>query len=308
MTITEFAASAVNYSPAAKIPSMLSVDERALYYAVARDEFRGRGAVVEIGTWLGSGTYEICRGLTETGRDWSLTVMDRFVWTEFYEAHNRQPGLAAGDSFLQAFLANVAPYADRITPVVGDLADIRDLMPLPRLIELLFVDAPKSWRMLWHVLDYLGPRLLPGGRLVFQDFFHVVSRQLIWLLMSLPQLRVATVVANGTAAVFEVRAPIDDIGAAVPRDFRQVGAADLVALWERLRAEWPPARSAHIAVGIALDLLDRKAVAPACEILEAGVVRSEHRAAVVKEIDRLLRKADKEAAKLAQIRDFVTGS
>jgi hypothetical protein len=300
-----FEASSIRYTPAAAVPSMLSVDERALYYDIARTQYCGEGAVVELGTWLGSGTYEICRGLAEAGYPWELTVMDRFLWSEFYAVHYAQPGLAAGDSFLPAFLEYLAPYRDKIKPIVGELSDIGSLYASEAEIELLFVDAPKSWRMLWRVLEHLGGRFGACSQLVFQDFFHVTSRQLIWLLMSVPQLTLTTSVKAGTTAVFEASGPITDLASAAPRDMKLLTPDDLVALWGRLQSAFPAHRLAELAVGMALDLMDRGALEPASGILQAAVVETPHKESVVREVQRLIKKADGERQRLGQIQELL---
>ncbi|RXF67200.1 hypothetical protein [Hansschlegelia zhihuaiae] len=232
--------------------------------------------------------------------------MDRFTWNDFYTAHYKQDGLSAGDSFLPKFLEYLQPYQGRLIPISGDLSDIRSLMPFQSNIELLFVDAPKSWRMLWRVLDHVGPWLLPNAQLVFQDFFHITSRQLIWLLMSLPQIEIRTIVEKGTSAVFEAKGPIVDLEASAPQDFKKLTPTDFRRLWGRLQTELPPPRVAELAVGMALDLMDRGAHQDANDVLVEGVLQTPFEKTIVNEVRRLLRKADKEKPKLEQILDFLT--
>jgi predicted O-methyltransferase YrrM len=314
--IEVFDADAAGFDDSSGIRSMLSRDERGLSREVARRHYRGRGAVIELGTWLGSGTFEICRGLDGTGRPWRLRAMDRFGWTAEHARKHPEANLAPGDSFLPRFLANMGPYAGRVAAVRGDLADLGRLMPLDGPAELLFVDAPKSWRMLWRVLDHLGPRLAPGGRVVLQDFFHISSRQIIWLTARLPQLSLAAVSRTGTTAVFAVAGPVADLAAAAPRDFAALSADDLLALWPRLKAGLPAPRLGEVAVGLALDLLDRGAAGPAAAVLREGVegggVDGEEGVdggldggAALREVQRLVRINNKEAPKLRRVAAFL---
>lgn len=286
------------------IPSMLTDDEKALYRSLAR-AYQGRGSVIEMGTWLGSGTYQICRGLEDSGRPWSLTVFDRFLWNEGYAKHYPQPGLSDGDSFMEAFLTNLSEFRSSIHPVAGDLGDIATLMPLDRDIELLYVDAPKSWRMLWRVMDHVGPHFAPGSRLLFQDFFHLASRQLVWLLMAIPQLKLKTIVRRGVTAVFEADGPISDLAGTAPANVKSLTTRDLLEMWNRLRGEIPEFRHGELAIGMALDLIERRAFADAEALLTECVVEASNRADTVHQLVRQKRKATKEAASMTAVLDFV---
>lgn len=286
-----FRARAIGYTPGTAIPSMTSADEKALYFDVARS-YGGRGAVIEIGSWLGSSTFEICRGLDASGRDWRLTVIDRFRWSDLYE--RSYPGIALrdGESFLPLFRQNLTAYADRIDCIEAELKDLPTVFAPPERIELLFVDAPKSWGMLWTVLDLLAPCLVVGARLVFQDFLHITSRQLIWLLASIPQLRPVHVVDSGTAASFELQAPITDLAATAPRSIAALGVADLLRLWRQACDTLPAARAGEISIGMALDLLRLRADDAAERVLETAR-RSPDASALLASVERLVRFSDK---------------
>jgi len=302
--IDVFEAASIDHADDNGIRSMMSRDERALYFDVAR-RYGGRGEVVELGTWLGSGTFEICRGLEASGHPWHLTALDRFAWTQEQATKFPLPGLAAGDSFLPVFLGNLAPFRDRLTAVAGEIDDLPALMPLPGPVEILYVDAPKSWKLLWRVVDHIGPRLLPGATVVFQDFFHITSRQLIWLAMSIPELRLTAMTRTGTTAVFEASGPVADLAGRVPYDVRALGAAGYVRLWERVRAELPASRLGEVAVGMALDLLGRQAVAEAERVLTEGARGSARIEAVIAQVDRLAAKGNPDADVLGRIARFL---
>jgi hypothetical protein len=47
---------------------MLSIDERRLLYILARDYFRGDGAIIEAGCFLGGSTIALAAGVTENQR------------------------------------------------------------------------------------------------------------------------------------------------------------------------------------------------------------------------------------------------
>lgn len=275
------------------IVSMLTDDEKALYRHLASG-FENRGRVVEIGPWLGSGTYQICDGLTQTGQPWSLTVFDRFQWSQLYTDRYPHVGLSADDSFRPIFERNLSAFVDNIDFVTGELLELPALMPLPddAQIELLFIDAPKSWRLLWSVLAHFGPHLMQRSRLAFQDFFHITSRQIIWLLASIPGFRLAALVENGTSAVFLADGPIPDLAAIVPSSMNELGTADLIALWRRLATEMPKERLGDLAAGMALDLMERGAFAEAKDVLDEGAVDQPWSADLLREVERLARVGD----------------
>src|SRR5438105_3298797 len=67
--------------PASTIPGMITAEEARYYLWVGR-RYRGRGAVVELGCWLGRSTSFLVDGLRRSpgfsGR--RLVVVDDFVW------------------------------------------------------------------------------------------------------------------------------------------------------------------------------------------------------------------------------------
>jgi hypothetical protein len=268
------------------ITSMLTPDEKALYYEIARG-YTGAGAVVEMGPWLGSGTYQICRGLSDSGHEWHLTVIDRFRWSELYERRYPQVGLKDGDEFETLFRKHLAPWQDRITCVTAELTDLPKVFTPPDGIEILFVDAPKSWALLWMILDTFGPKLMPGARLVFQDYLHITSRQLIWLLASVRQLTLTHVVENGTTAAFVSEGPIGDLARQVPAHISRLTAADLLAKHDRAAGMLPEWRSGELAVGVALDLMGMNAGAEATRALDQGARDKPWSEKLIKEINRL---------------------
>ncbi|MBS7788961.1 class I SAM-dependent methyltransferase [Roseococcus sp. SDR] len=287
-----FSAKAANFEADSSMPSMLSLDEKALYRDVAR-QYRGEGEVIEIGSWLGSGTIEICRGLEETGEDWRLTVIDRFRWSKLYMTRYPEVPLTEGASFLEMFQANMGEHAARMTCLQAELQDLPKVFEPPAKIELLFVDAPKSWSMLRSVLEHLGPRLLPGGSVVFQDFLHITSRQLVWLLASIPELRPVRLVESGTAAVFRVEAPVNLRDQTVPRSISSLGVEELLRIWRHACDVFPAARSGELSVGMALDLLNLQADDAAEDVL-AHAQAAEANGVLADEVERLARYSDRQ--------------
>lgn len=300
MAVEIFSAAKIGFSSNVEMPSMLSENDRALYYDLARS-YQGDGAVIEVGPWLGSGTYQIARGLEESGVPWSLTVFDRFKWASLYESRYPEMGLKTGDDFLPLFRKNLKPYIDRIRPIAGEVGEINKLLPLERDIELLFVDAPKNWQLLRGVLEHVRTHMPAGSKLVFQDFFHITSRQIIWLLMSIPQLRLTRILDFGSSVVFTVDAPIPPLDTILPSDLEDLSVSDLMKMWQRLRHEFPEQRSGGLAAGMALDLLARNAVDEALAVLDEGAVGKPWQYKVADDLNRLIRPKGKDRDSLIAI-------
>lgn len=292
MTVSTFRADSIGFERQSSITSMLTDDEAALYFETART-YRGEGRVIEMGPWLGSGTIQICRGLEATGLPWSLTVVDRFRWNELYASRYPTLGLSAGQEFLSRFRENLHEFDAKLTPIETELENLPEKLPLGEPIEILYVDAPKSWSMLWAVLRHVGPHLMPGARLVFQDFLHITSRQLIWLLFSIKQLKITTVVGSGTAAAFVAEGPITDLQAEVPPNISALTADDLMRMWRDVRATLPDERSGALAAGMALDLLQMNAADAAKQVLDEGALGKSWTEQVIADTQRQLRYADK---------------
>jgi hypothetical protein len=300
MSITTVHAEPGTYDAHASILAMLSDDEKSLYFQNAR-AYTGVGAVLEIGPWLGASTFQICRGLEESGHPWSLTVLDRFKWSSLYESSYPHVPLKRQESTLPLFRENLSHYSANIHAIAGEIRDIQQIMPLRENIEMLFVDAPKSWRMLWTVLNHVGPRLLPGARITFQDFLHITSRQIAWLVASLPMLEATEVVGQGTSVAFRLNGRLPNFAQDVPIDINQISSSQLIGLWEKLSAVLPESRSCELAAGLALDLLERRDWDLAALVLDRALRDSPSAPMVVTELTRLLRKSPGSKMHLMQV-------
>lgn len=292
----------------AGIPAMLSNDEKALYYKVARG-YTGRGKVLELGPWLGGSTFQICSGLEASGYPWSLTVVDRFRWSKIYASEYPEIPVAPLGSFLPVFEEHLSAFHDKLDIRAGDLGAISTLYPDEGDIELLFIDAPKSWRLLWQVMNHLAPRLMPGARIVFQDFLHITSRQIAWLLASIDGLSIEQTVETGTSVGFTVSNRLEALEGTVPDKMGNVATDALIGSCRRLWRQLPAARTPQLAVGLALDLLERDELDSACAILDEAVRGTSSEANVLDELARLTRKAVPELkAHLVEIAAYLRAS
>lgn len=158
---------------------MTTPEEQAWLYWYAAREHQGRGAIVDLGCWLGASTVPLLAGLdanpAAAARASTVHAYDLFVWEEWMEDSVAGTRLAGrhrpGESFLPAFAERTAHWKDRLKVHAGDLC--RESWPSGEPIEILFNDAAKSWELANTVRREFLPGLVPGvSRLVEQDFAH----------------------------------------------------------------------------------------------------------------------------------------
>jgi SAM-dependent methyltransferase len=272
------------------IPTSLPEEVLALYSRMAAG-YQGRGRVFEAGAWLGNSTRAICAGLDASGKDWSATVFDRFLWSASDAKAHPTVELAEGESTLPLVKGSLKGRLKKIEWFAGDPMDIANAVPQQGPIELAFIDGANSWRVLWRLLQHIGPSLLPDARLVIHGILGISGRQGACLLGSLPQLALVEASAEGDVAVFAVSEPLADLGGKLPSNIRDVPIESLLAAWEAVTANAPEATRSALAAGLALDLLDRSQPDQASALLERAVKASPNAPVILAALSRLLRKS-----------------
>lgn len=157
---------------------MVGPEERACYYWLGRHWHTGHGAIVDAGCFLGASTFCFAAGAADGGRrafkggkpvhayDY-FKVVDKYVG----EAISRDVRpIGDGDSYLDIFQAQTAPYADMIATYPGDfLAHRWHGDP----IEILFIDIAKTSALNAHACGEFLPHLIPGHSVIVQqDYYH----------------------------------------------------------------------------------------------------------------------------------------
>ena len=154
---------------------MTSPPERAYFKWHTQEVFSGTGAVVDLGSWFGSTTATLAMGLERNPRletrSTSIHAYDRFVWEPWMDSYAdaaRFGPYREGDSFLAEFEATVRPWRPRVEVHAGDLLEER-WPGAP--IEVLLVDAMKSWEVTDHISSEFFGALTEGrGHVIHQDF------------------------------------------------------------------------------------------------------------------------------------------
>ena len=162
--------------PVSAVPGMTAPNERRLLQWYAERAFSGAGALVDIGSWLGSATVSLAAGLAarrapEGAPSKAIHAFDSFVWRDWMEPHAPRPGrYREGDSFLGEFRETVAPWRETIRVHAGDLNAARWS---DEPIELIFVDAMKTWSLARSIALGFFPSLIARKSfIVHQDIKH----------------------------------------------------------------------------------------------------------------------------------------
>jgi hypothetical protein len=188
--------------------------ERAYFKWHAQEEVSGTGAVIDLGTWLGSTTAAMAMGLAAnpkpSARGAVIHAYDQFLWDPRFDHHSpptRFGPYGEGDSFRPEFEHVVSRWRERIIVHEGDL--LQETWT-NGAIELLLVDAMKSWELATHIVRHFYPALLAEhGYLIHQDFSHCFTP---WVPLTsyrlLSYLEPVTDIPRSESLVFRVIQPM----------------------------------------------------------------------------------------------------
>lgn len=162
----------------AELLGMTSGSEQAYIANYGENLYSGVGEVVDLGSWLGSTTIPLTKGLLKNpnfrGQGRKVYAYDLFIWFDWMIPSVAGTDLAGryteGDNFVDEFKRRIAPIADSVEVREGDLKAI-GWHGEP--IEFLLVDAMKGWDLADSIVRDFYPSLIEGRSLVFhQDFAH----------------------------------------------------------------------------------------------------------------------------------------
>jgi len=140
----------------------------------AAQTYRGLGAIVDLGCFLGATTIALAEGLAlnRTADSKKIHAYDLFSWDEGYEVWAKGKGvegfLNIGGSFLPEFLRRTQTWRDYIIVHEGDLCRVRwEDGP----IEFLYIDVMKTLGLATGIARNFFPHLMPGrSYLAHQDY------------------------------------------------------------------------------------------------------------------------------------------
>ncbi len=158
--------------PEKPLLGMTTKEEQDYLSHYAREQFSGRGAIVDLGCWLGSTTISLAAGLERNPNASMHTVhaFDTFRWHSWMEPYAGELSgkLHSGDSFLYEFQKRTSPHSAHITVHTGDLTRLPwDKGP----IEFLLIDAMKDWKLTSAINKNFLTAVIPEkGLVMHQDF------------------------------------------------------------------------------------------------------------------------------------------
>jgi len=180
--------------------AMLTKEEKQYLIWLTRERYEGWGAIVELGPWLGASGACLAEGLISSSKPGIVHSFDRFLWDpRMRDAFGAD--LPEGFDFMPLFYKELGPYASRIE---ARRCDLMTTVWNGGPIELLFVDAAKTWELSNAILTGFGRALVPDrSRVVFQDFRFYLCYHLPLILHGRPDLwREVESVGEGTTVTF----------------------------------------------------------------------------------------------------------
>jgi len=141
----------------------------------ARDQFTGKGKIVDLGCWYGATTLSLARGLAANRRaaaHRTIEAFDLFEWHEWMDPIAQRVSLprrfANGQSFYDDVKELLRPYGSLVQVEKQDLSVY---VPPAIPVEFLFIDAMKSWDLARNIVSGFFPLLIAETSYVVQQDF-----------------------------------------------------------------------------------------------------------------------------------------
>ena len=191
------------------VDGLISAAEQRYLYWLTSSMYAEEGAVVELGSWFGRSAIALGAGLRDSGRSTPLHCFDRFRWNPAFAGSIKiaDVRLPDGGDFIPYFLANVLPVYPHVHATKTTIDELEwDGGP----IEILFVDAPKSFADLTRTLLVFGPHLTVGRSLVvLQDFFFTPAYPISMTVAAMADsVRLVHTVSGSSTAAFVLERPL----------------------------------------------------------------------------------------------------
>ncbi len=155
--------------PARAVPTMLSSEERQLYFWLTALWARGCGDIVDLGCFAGGSTARLAQGHVAARLGSRIHAFDRFTADESTKRRVLYPaGIPPfrGNDILPLARRLLAPWAGRIEFHPGE---IEDCGWTGAAIEIVTCDAAKSASDADDIASIFFPHLVPGRSVVVQQ-------------------------------------------------------------------------------------------------------------------------------------------
>ena len=154
---------------AAKVPTMLAPEEQQFYFWATSEWMQDKGAVVDLGCFVGGSTARLAAGHQLAGHKGLIHAYDRFGANEAVKEYILYAqGIAPfkGNKTLDLAIDLLTPWTERISLHPGQIEDqIWEDGP----IEILVLDASKTIPNMDAMTRTFFPSLIPGRALVVQQ-------------------------------------------------------------------------------------------------------------------------------------------
>lgn len=222
------------------VDGLISPGEERYLYWLTSSMYTDDGAIVELGSWFGRSAIALGAGLRDSGRDTPLYCFDRFMWREQFA----KPKMIAdfdlpdGGDFMPYMVANVRPVYPNVQVTK---TTIDELQWNGGPIELLFIDAPKSFADLSTTFHAFGPHLTVGRTLlILQDFFFAPAFPIAMTVAAMgDDLRLVHTVEGASTAAFVVQRPIPAGPTPAAWKYWEMKDDVIEAKWAALMAQIP---------------------------------------------------------------------
>lgn len=197
------------------VPTMLIPGELEYLYTLGKS-MRGNGRAVEIGCFLGGSTAAIDDGLLQAKMDGPYRESPLLVYDSFDLPSDSDTscwwlkpfGLTPGQSFRPAYEDIHRARLHRLLlregwlPESSSLDQRTALYPEQDPIELLFIDAGKTWGVHRTILQSFTEHVIPNATVIQQDFMDLLP----WISLHMWQLRdyfsPSDLIADGSTLAF----------------------------------------------------------------------------------------------------------
>ena len=131
-------------------------------------KFQDRGTILEFGTFLGKVTY--CLSIIQKKKKIKNKIFtyDIFIWNSLHKKKFPELNLKIGQCFMQKTKSIVSN--DSIHFIKGDINKF--IYSERSFIELVILDAPKSFDEIKDIIFKINNKLIPGcSKIIFMDFY-----------------------------------------------------------------------------------------------------------------------------------------
>ncbi|MEO0329232.1 MAG: hypothetical protein AAF217_11630 [Pseudomonadota bacterium] len=155
-----------------KPEAMLKRDEMLYLYWLAREYYKGKGDIIDLGPLTGGSTVCFAGGLADNknvpdSEKYPVQSYDLFVYDGLWGDLSKR-GIFPGDDFFNLFAETIAPCSHMVNAHKGDIFEVTEY---DRDIEFLFVDLAKSPALFQHVAKVFFPKvILSDGLVIHQDY------------------------------------------------------------------------------------------------------------------------------------------